>query len=235
MKHLKQKYYCLIFLLLVFSEVFHCPYSFSQTQNKTTIKGTVTDANTGDPLPYVSVLLKGTTVGTLTDNQGKYVVETAVSSSVIEFSFIGYQKESRPIKAGAEQTINISLKLSSVTLNEVTVKPSRREYRNKGNPAVELIEKVIENKDLNRNEAYSYLEYEKYEKIQLALSNIGEAFTQAKLFSKYSFIFNNIDTTKRIGRDVLPVFIKEAISDYYYRREPEAKKEIIKAEKTIRS
>ncbi len=96
-----------------------------------------------------------------------------------------------------------------------------------------LIGKVIQHKDLNRDEAYGYLEYEKYEKIQLALSNINEVFTQAKVFRKYSFIFNNIDTTKRIGKDVLPVFIKESISDHYYRKEPEATKDVIRAEKTI--
>jgi hypothetical protein len=233
MKYLKLKYFLLCGIFLLWSEAFVSQCVYSQTPGKTTIKGTVTDANTGDPLPYVAVLLKGTAVGTLTDSQGKYSIETTVSAPLIEFSFIGYQKESRTIKTGAEQIINISLKLSSITLNEVTVKPTKKEYRNKNNPAVVLLQKVIEHKVLNRNEAYSYLEYEKYEKIQLAVSNIDEAFTHAKIFRKYSFIFNNIDTTKRIGRDVLPVFIKESVSDHYYRREPEATKEIIRAEKTI--
>lgn len=207
--------------------------AYPQANDKTVIKGTVTDANTGDPISYVSVLLKGTTVGTITDSNGKYNIETGVQSSEIRFSFIGYEPESRPVKRGIDQIINISLKLSSITLDEVTVKPGRREYKNKNNPAVELIEKVIDHKDLNRQEAYNYLEYEKYEKIQFALSNISENFKKAKIFGNYSFIFDNTDTTKRIGNNVLPFFIKETISDHYYRKEPEANKEIIRAEKNI--
>ncbi len=159
-------------------------------------------------------MLKGTTVGTITDSQGKYLIKTNVEAAEIRFSFIGYETESRSIRNGAEQTIDISLKLSSITLDEVTVKPGKREYSNKNNPAVDLIEKVIEHKDLNRKESYNYLEYEKYEKIQLALSNVNEAFRQAKAFEKYNFIFDNTDTTKRISNNVLPVFIKETVSDH---------------------
>jgi len=233
MKYFKLKYFYLFGLFLLWSAIFVSQYTYSQVPGKTIIKGTVKDANTGEPLPYVAVLIKGTAVGTLTDNQGKYSIETTVSASVIEFSFIGYQKESRSVKTGSEQVINIILKLSSITLNEVTVKPTRKEYRNKNNPAVVLLGKVIGHKDQNRNESYNYLGYKKYEKIQIAVSNIKEAIAQAKVFRKYNFIFNNIDTTKRIGKDVLPVFIKESISDHYYRRQPEATKDVIRAEKTI--
>ena len=56
-------------ILLAFAFV---PFSFSQEAAKTIIKGSVTDALTGESLPYVSVYLKGTTVGTLTDTKGKY-------------------------------------------------------------------------------------------------------------------------------------------------------------------
>jgi len=206
---------------------------YSQESDKTIIKGTVSDANTGEPVPYVSVLLKGTSVGTITDSQGKYIIRTNVEAAEIRFSFIGYEAELRSIRNGAEQTIDISLKLSSITLDEVTVKPRKREYSNKNNPAVDLIEKVIEHKVLNRKESYNYLEYEKYEKIQLALSNVNETFRQAKAFEKYKFIFENTDTTKRISNNVLPIFIKETVSDHYYRKEPAATKEIVRATKTV--
>jgi len=206
---------------------------YPQESGKTIIRGIVTDAHTGDPVPYVSVLLKGTSVGTITDNQGKYLIQTTVKADEIRFSFIGYEAESRRIINGTDQTINISLKLSSIALDEVTIRPGKREYRNKNNPAVELIEKVIDHKSLNRQEVYDYLEYEKYEKIQLALSNVSESFKQAKAFEKYEFIFDNTDTTKRISNNVLPVFIKETVSNHYYRKEPEATKEIIRATKTV--
>ncbi|MFZ0282571.1 MAG: DUF5686 family protein [Bacteroidales bacterium] len=205
----------------------------SQVSQKTVIQGKVTDAGTGEAIPWVSVLLKATTTGTNTDNEGNYRIETTVSAGEIQYTFLGYETETRRIKTGTDQTINISLKLSSITLSEVTIKPARKNYKNKGNPAVELIENVIKNKELNRRESYSFLEYNKYEKIQFALSNITENFKQSKLFRDFRFIFENMDTTKRIGNDVLPVFIREVISDHYYRREPEGTKEIVRAEKTI--
>jgi len=206
---------------------------FCQPATRTIVKGTVTDANTGEPVPYVSILLKGTTVGTLTDNSGKYIIETTVKASEIAFSFLGYERETRSIIAGSEQIINISLRLSSINLTEVTVKPQRNQYRNKGNPAVELIEKVISHKSSNRRESFDFLEYEKYDKVELALSNVSENFENSSIFKKYSFIFDNIDTTKRIANDVLPIFLKESISDHFYRKEPEAEKDIKLAEKDI--
>ena len=223
------------FALLILFPLYFTPESEAHTQisERTIIKGKVTDANTGEAIPWVSIVLKGTTTGTNTGNDGSYLIETTVKADEIVFTFIGYQTESRDIKTGVTQTIDISLKLSDIALNEVTIKPKRKEYKNRDNPAVVLIGKVIGKKDLNRKDTYSYLEYNKYEKIQFALSNITEGFKQSGLFSDFRFIFDNLDTTKRIGNDVLPFFIREVISDHYYRKEPEATKEIVRAEKTI--
>lgn len=206
---------------------------YPENTNNTIIRGTVTDANTGEPIPFVTVVLTGTTFGTITDKEGKYFIEKYVQVAEIRFSFIGYETETRSIQIGADQTINISLRLSNISLDEITVRPEKVEYRNKNNPAVDLIEKVIDHKSLNRQEAYDYLEYEKYEKILIALSNISEDFKQAKAFENYEFIFDNIDTTKRISNKILPIFIKETISDQHYRKEPEATKEIIRATKIV--
>ena len=130
------------------------------------------------------------------------------------------------------QTIDVRLRLSAIALNEVIVNRGKTTYKNKNNPAVALIEKVIDNKNSNREEKYDYLQYKKYEKLQFALSNVTEKFKKNNLFGKFTFIFENIDTTKRIGNNVLPLYIKEAISDHYYRKEPEATKEIVRDEKT---
>ena len=210
-----------------------CSNSFSQGPDNTVIKGIVTDASTGKPIQFSSVFLKGTTVGTITDEAGKYRIETNVLSPVIVFSFVGYQTEFRPIVHATEQTINVSLSVLPTELNEVVIKANKKSYKNKNNPAVQLIQKVIDNKDANRQEGYDFLEYRKYEKVQFALSNVTQNFVQRNPFHKFSFIFDNIDTTKRTGKSIVPLYIKEALSDYYYRKEPESAKEIIVAEKTV--
>ncbi len=217
-----------IFIALSVNQV-----SYSQVPVKTIINGAVVDAKTGEPLPGVSIMLEKTRVGTNTDSHGKYSIETSVKADKIIFSFIGYDNESRSITAGKVQTINVSLKLASIALEEVIVKARKNVYRNKNNPAVELIEKVIANKDLNNEKSYNFLEYKQYDKIQFALSNISEKFKDGNLFGKFRFVFDNLDTTKRIDNSVLPLFIKEERSDHYYQKNPEATKTIIRAEKTV--
>jgi hypothetical protein len=222
-----------LYSLFFFTALFAFPDSFSQIPDKTVINGIVSDAKTGFPLTGTSVFLEGTTVGTVTDKEGKYRIETVIPADKILFSFIGYETESRSISKAVGQTINIRLRLSSITLDEVIVNPGKRNYKNKNNPAVELIDKVINNKESNRKEKYDYLEYKQYEKIQFALSNITEKFKNGNLFGKFKFVFDNIDTTKRIGNSILPLYIKEEISDHFYRKDPLATKEIIRAAKTI--
>ena len=65
-----------------------CLNSYSQVSDKTVIKGFVLDALTGYPIPYVSVFLKGTTVGTLTDTDGKYLIDSNIPADSISFSFM---------------------------------------------------------------------------------------------------------------------------------------------------
>ena len=217
--------------ICIFTALFVCLNSFSQNTGKRVIKGSVVDANTGYPIAFATVSLKGTTVGANTDDKGRFFIETSIPADIILFSFIGYQTESRNISRVTEQIFNIRLRLSIIELDEVRVKPRRVNYKNKDNPAVGLIKKVIEKKDFNRQEVYNYLEFKKYEKIQFAISNITEKFKQGSQFIKFRFAFDNLDTTKRIGNTVLPVFIKESLSDYYSQKDPKAAKEIIRAEK----
>jgi hypothetical protein len=210
-----------------------CFNSFSQVSEKTVIKGSVLDALTGIPIPYASVFLKGTTVGTLTDINGKYVIESNLPADTISFSFIGYKAESRGIKKGIEQTVDVRMILTSITLDEVIVKAKKKDYKNKNNPAVELIDKVVAKKDENRPEAYNYLEYRTYEKIQFAFSNVSQNFKNSNTFSEFNFVFDNIDTTKRIATDILPLFIKESLSAHYFKKDPKESKEVLLAEKSI--
>lgn len=207
--------------------------SYSQVSINTIIEGQVKDSKTQEVFPYVSVILENTTVGTLTDSNGRYKIVTSKTAYKIRFSFVGYETESRIVTPGKTQTINVQLMNSSIQLGEVLVKPQKQVYRNKNNPAVELIEKVINHKEFNRKENLDYFNYEKYEKIVFSLSNISDKFKQFPTFRKFNFIFNNVDTSRIDGKQNLPIFIKETESDYNFRKNPRSVKEIIKAEKTI--
>lgn len=200
---------------------------------QTIVRGTVKDAASGEPMPFVSVAIKGTTTGTTTDVQGYYELQTSEQVSKVQFSFLGYITELRPIVTGQTQTVNVSLKENSKTLDEVVIKPKKERYRNKNNPAVELIRKVIDHKDQNRVRHYDYVSYQEYEKMQVAINNTPEAIKKNFLFRKYKFVLDNVDTTRMAGKALLPVYLMENISQKYFSRDPEKKKVIIQASKRI--
>ena len=90
----------------------------SLQQEKKQITGTVTEGTTNQPLPGVSVLIKGTTTGTITDMEGNYSIEVS-PNDILVFSFIGYLSEE--VKVGEQTQINVTLAEDIIGLDEVVV------------------------------------------------------------------------------------------------------------------
>lgn len=199
----------------------------------TVVSGKVSDAKTNEALPFATVFFDESGISTQTNEKGEFTIKTGSEYTKLKIITMGYKPTSREVIPGKAQTLDVKMVQETKVLNEVTVKSQKTKYRNKNNPAVELIRKVIDNKENNRNDAFDFYEYEKYEKIQFALSNVTEKFQNKKVFKKFQFVFENLDTTKLEGKPVLPVYLKESLSDVNYRRSPKAKKEIVKANKMI--
>ena len=92
-----------------------CSISFAQTK----VSGVVTDAKDGSPIPFASVVVKGTTTGTATDADGKYVLSVPSNQSTLIFSNIGYLAQE--VEIGGRNTINIILKEDTEMLDETIV------------------------------------------------------------------------------------------------------------------
>ncbi|PSL30895.1 DUF5686 and carboxypeptidase-like regulatory domain-containing protein [Chitinophaga ginsengisoli] len=213
----------LLLLTLGFSSV------FAQT---TKVKGVVTD-KTGTPLPFASVFVPGTSFGIATDAAGRYELQFDSPKDSVRFSLMGYKTVVIRVQRGSEQVRNVTLESGAKNLSEVVIKRKRERYRNKDNPAVELIRLVIDNKSKNRMEHYDYANYNQYEKLEFALSNVSEKISNNRFTRKYKFVFDNQDTTKMAGRSLLPMYLEEKLADVYYRRDPEKKKTIITADKKV--
>jgi TonB-linked SusC/RagA family outer membrane protein len=84
-----------------------------------TVSGTVTDASTGDLMPGVNVIIKGTVLGALTGLDGKYSLTVSDPNAVLIFSFIGYNTLEQPVSGRA--TINVALTSATKALEEVIV------------------------------------------------------------------------------------------------------------------
>lgn len=200
---------------------------------QTVIKGTVVDAVSKQPLQYVSVVFKGGR-GTVTDSLGQYTLRSSGNISIIQISYVGYLNVQKNIIVGKEQTVDFELETDPKAMNNVTVTTTKRaKYRNKNNPAVDLIRRVIDNKPLNRPEKYDYVEYDQYEKLEVSLSSVPEKLANNRMLRKYQFLFENRDTTKLKGKTLLPVYLEEKLSQKYYRKKPEKTKTIVRGEKRV--
>lgn len=216
-----------IYLLLLFVAV--SPHIFAQ--QLTRIKGKVSDAKTGETLPFVNISIMGTKQGTQTDMNGSFYLETTIQKPTLRIAFVGYTPEVRVIDGGKIVTVSFKLKTQTTDLQEVTVKGKKERYRNKDNPAVVLIRKVIDHKEQNRKESLDFYQYNKYEKLEFDLSNVSEKFRNKRSLRKFDFVFNHLDTSQITGKVNLPMYLKETISDVFFRKSPESKKEIIAGEK----
>jgi len=193
-------------------------------QQKTIITGKVYDATTREPLPFVNLLLKNTTVGTTTDIDGAYRIETTVVSDSLWISYVGYMQSAKPIVKYKTQVIDILLQSESKSLGEVVVHPGE-------NPAWKIMRKMVEHKpdnDPGRLDAY---QFEAYNKLEFDLNNIPKKYEKKKVLKPVNFIFKYVDSSNVKEKPYLPTFISESVSDIYYKSNPSVKKEIIKATK----
>jgi hypothetical protein len=202
---------------------------------QTIIKGVVTDLRTHETMPGVSVSFEGTSIGGSTDVQGNYRISTDGNYSRIKVTFIGYKTFYKDITPGTAQIINIALSEDRRVLNEVVVKSGKKSrYTNKNNPAVELIRKVIAHKSQNRLENFDYAEYQQYERMIFSLSDLSEKFKQKRIFKNYQFLFMEQDSDAIGGKNLLPMYMEEKLSDNYFRKSPYTKKQVIQASKQVK-
>ncbi|MDR6240907.1 SusC/RagA family TonB-linked outer membrane protein [Aureibacter tunicatorum] len=99
--------------------VFAIAFTSHASAQSRVITGQVIDANSNEPLPGVNVILKGTTVGTVTDIEGNYSLSLDVAEGTLVFSFIGLTTQE--VKFVNETVIDVSLESQSQQLDEIVV------------------------------------------------------------------------------------------------------------------
>lgn len=197
-------------------------FSLNLQAQVTKIMGHVKDAKTGEAIPFVNIVVKGTTLGTLTDFNGNYSLEFKVKSDSLRASLLGYCNRTKKIILHQFQTIDFELEPQQYNLQEVVVHYT-------GNPADAILAKVIEHKKTNMLQSFDTYQYDAYTKIEVDANNISDKLRNRKILKPFSFVWNYVDTSTINGKSYLPVFITETLSEVYYRKSPRSKKEIIKA------
>ncbi len=210
----------LIFILNLFTVL----QAFSQ---ETIIRGKVIDADSGDPIPFANVVIQGTSIGSPTDFDGYYEIKGEAESDTIVVSYIGYETKKKVYTRGIIQTINFQLRPESTSLGEFVITAGKQE-----NPAFPIMRQVMANKARNDKRRIPAYEYESYNKIEIDIDNITEKLRQRKAMQKITQVLDSIEQIAgEDGKPILPLFISESLSKFYFRSDPKLQKEHIQKSK----
>ena len=194
---------------------------------QTIVTGKVTEAATGTPIPFATVVFTGSTDGAITDFEGYYSISTERSHDSIEVRYIGYVPRRKPIDRGVSQQINFQLEEEVQTLGEVVVYAGE-------NPAFPIMRNVVKNKSRNDKRSLDAYQYEIYTKIELSIDNITDEFRKNPIMDRVTRVMDSIDIIAgEDGKPVLPVFFSETLSDFYFRNTPRLKTENIRKTKLL--
>lgn len=194
--------------------------AFAQTTY--TVKGRVTDATTGDPVPFANVAIKASLSGGTTNFDGFYSITFTPPADSLLITYVGYGTKSKAIVPDlSEQTIDVQLTPGALQLREVRIFAGE-------NPAWRIMRKIVENRKINNSENLDAYEYESYNKIQIDIDNLSEKFRNRRTVKKMTHIVDQYDEVKgEDGETIIPIFISESVSSVYFRKDPKKKKEII--------
>lgn len=197
---------------------------FSQTK----VSGVVVD-NTNQPVPYANVVFKNSTIGTVTNEDGRFYIESSNTYAALVVSFVGFETKVVPLTKSVNYNFKIQLS-DGQQLSEVVIYTGKTSKKN--NPALDILRKIWERKRKNGLRIFNQYQMEKYEKVEFDMNSIDSAFMKNKLFKGMEFIFNQMDTSKVTGKTYLPIFINEAIYDVNGDNKLNRVKEKLKANKT---
>ena len=209
--------------------------AFAQ-EARTSISGVVIDGDTGETLPFVQIyFLKSTTnqgmipsdVGTTTDLDGNFTISNTAGYTTLNIQMIGYKTEMLTLRKGQNRT-NVKVKLTPDVygLQDIVVTPKhrKREYKRKGNPAVELIKEVIAHKDSFCVKSVDQYTAQSYSRMSFALDNI-QVNWEKPFWRDFNFVQKYIDTTGVYPN--VTVSIREHLNTEYYQRKPHREKKVL--------
>ena len=182
------------------------------------VKGIVYEEETREPLPYASVYFEGTTIGTETDEQGRFELEANLSSAQLSAALLGYLPQGMLVRAGKEVSVNFFLKADRRNLQAAYVRPDNHYLKS-------ILREIDTHRRRNNPDTRRAYTSEVYNKTQLDLKNpeiIGPLLKGLKVVEPYMKVNEQ-------GQRVLPAMFAEATARRYHSSLPEINKEEILA------
>ncbi|KJJ37801.1 DUF5686 and carboxypeptidase-like regulatory domain-containing protein [Aequorivita vladivostokensis] len=197
---------------------------FSQTK----VSGVIKDP-TGYPVAFANVIFKDSQEGTISDENGRFYLESNKTYKSVIFSFIGYTTEEIELSSRSTYNMEVVMEESADALDEVVVYTGKTSKKN--NPALDILRKIWENRRENGVKKFKQYQYDKYEKLEFDLNTIDSALIKSRIFKGMEFIFDQTDTSKVTGNTYLPIFINEAASKVYGDNLLSEEKEVLQGNK----
>jgi len=194
--------------------------SIYQINAQVKVSGVIVDEDK-NPVPFANIIFKGSVKGTISDEKGKFYLQSDNNYSELEVSFLGFDTKTIPLERN-NYNLEIVLQESRDQLNEVKIYSGK--IRKKGNPAIAILKKIWAKKRKNGIYLYDRYEYDKYEKIEFDLNNVDEKMKTSRVFKGMEFIFDQVDTSAITGKSYLPIFINESVYKIYGKNIPPKKK-----------
>ncbi len=209
----------LLFLLIVFSAS-----GYSQTK----VSGIINDA-AGHPVSFANVIFKDSQEGTISDENGRFYLESDKIYKTVIFSFIGYTTKEVELTSRTNYNMEVVLEESADALDEVVVYSGKTSKKN--NPAIDILRKIWENRRENGVRKFKQYQYDKYEKLEFDINTIDSALIKSRIFKGMEFVFEQVDTSSITGNTYLPIFINEAVSKVYGDNTLGSQKEVLQGNK----
>ena len=198
----------------------------SQAVGAQTITGVVVEEATGDTIPFPSVQYKKEKIATSGNAYGRFSIKR-LNGERLTFSAVGYQELTILIGPNTPSEMRITLKTDTKQLKGVTVKSKRSKYSRKNNPAVELMKRVIAAKKRTDLANHDYYQFNKYQKITLAINDIKPTELENEKLKKKKWLINQIETCPYNNKLILPLSVDETVTRNIYRKDPKTEKSII--------
>ncbi|MCK0178973.1 DUF5686 and carboxypeptidase regulatory-like domain-containing protein [Flavobacteriaceae bacterium S0862] len=210
--------------LVVLLFLFRIASGFTQTK----VSGHVLDEN-NEPVSFANVIFKNSSEGTITNENGRFYLESDQTWETIIVSFVGYKTLELKLEKRVSFDLKIILKEEASQLDAVVLISGKQPKKN--NPAIDILRKVWEHKRKNGLKQFKQYEYDKYEKVEFDINTIDSALIKSKLFRGMEFVFDQVDTSSVTGKTYLPMFINEAVSKVYGDNTINKEKEVLQGNK----
>jgi len=209
-------------IVFLFFLALNCTPLFSQK----TIRGQVKDAHSEEGIPFATITFKGTHTGIITDSAGSFAFQMHHwPSDTLEITYVGYVPYYLPLPIDQNE-MEVLIPLERATTDAVVVKA-------KIDKGIWLWKKIVAHKPQNNRYKFDNFSYQLYNKLEIDLKNFNslEKLTRLKPLRPINeLIAKNTDTSE--GIKILPTYLTEALSHYYYQKKPLRRREEIIAANT---